>query len=439
MTDTLNPLQAAQLQIKKACEKLKLEPAVYEILKDPQRFIEISIPIKMDDGSLKVFKGYRSAHNHALGPSKGGVRFHQNVNAEEVKALSTWMSLKAGLLAIPYGGGKGGITVDPKKLSERELESLSRGYIRGLYKYLGERIDIPAPGVNTNGNIMSYFTDEYIKLNGDKEDLGTFTGKPLILGGSLGRSEATGFGVVITTKYVAKKMGLDLKNAQIGLQGFGNVGSYTLKYLIEEGAKVKYLSIRDESEECGRSALYSEDGFDYESLQKYREENKTLAGYPDAEKISDETFWSTKFDILIPAALENIITEEIAKNLDVKLIAEGANGPTTPEADKILKEKNVEVIADILANSGGVLVSYYEWIQNQYGNYWSKDEVQEKQVKDMKKALDGIYQIKEEYKTDLREASYMFAIKRIAQAMKLRGWYQKIGDLPDPHWPHWGR
>lgn len=423
MTDTLNPLQAAQLQIKKACEKLKLEPAVYEILKDPQRFIEISIPIKMDDGSLKVFKGYRSAHNHALGPSKGGVRFHQNVNDEEVKALSTWMSLKAGLLAIPYGGGKGGITVDPKKLSERELESLSRGYIRGLYKYLGERIDIPAPDVNTNGNIMSYFTDEYIKLNGDKEDLGTFTGKPLILGGSLGRSEATGYGVVITTKYVAKKMGLDLKNAQIGLQGFGNVGSYTLKYLIEEGAKVKYLSIRDESEKCGRSALYSEDGFDYDSLQKYREENKTLAGYPDAEKISDETFWKTKFDILIPAALENIITEEIAKNLDVKLIAEGANGPTTPEADKILKEKNVEVIADILANSGGVLVSYYEWIQNQYGNYWSKDEVQEKQVKDMKKALDGIYQIKEEYKTDLREASYMFAIKRIAQAMKLRGWY----------------
>ena len=423
MTDTLNPLQAAQLQIKKACEKLKLEPAVYEILKDPQRFIEISIPVKMDDGSLKVFKGYRSAHNHALGPSKGGVRFHQNVNDEEVKALSTWMSLKAGLLAIPYGGGKGGITVDPKKLSERELESLSRGYIRGLYKYLGERIDIPAPDVNTNGNIMSYFTDEYIKLNGDKEDLGTFTGKPLILGGSLGRSEATGYGVVITTKYVAKKMGLDLKNAQIGLQGFGNVGSYTLKYLIEEGAKVKYLSIRDESEKCGRSALYSEDGFDYDSLQKYREENKTLAGYPDAEKISDETFWKTKFDILIPAALENIITEEIAKNLDVKLIAEGANGPTTPEADKILKEKNVEVIADILANSGGVLVSYYEWIQNQYGNYWSKDEVQEKQVKDMKKALDGIYQIKEEYKTDLREASYMFAIKRIAQAMKLRGWY----------------
>lgn len=423
MTDTLNPLESAQLQIKKACEKLNLNPAVYEILKEPQRVIEISIPVKMDDGSLKVFKGYRSAHNHALGPSKGGVRFHQNVNLEEVKALSTWMSLKAGLLALPYGGGKGGIAVDPKKLSEREIESLSRGYIRGLYKYLGERIDIPAPDVNTNGQIMSYFIDEFTKLNGDKEDLGTFTGKPLILGGSLGRNEATGYGVVISTKYVAKKLGIDLKNAEIGLQGFGNVGSFTLKYLQEEGAKVRYLSIRDESEECGRSALYSENGFDYESLQKYRDENKSLVGYPNAKKISDQEFWTNKFDILIPAALENIITEKIAQNLNVKLIAEGANGPTTPEADEILKEKNVEIIPDILANSGGVLVSYYEWVQNQYGNYWTKEEVQEKQEKDMTKAIEGIFEIKDQYKTDIREASYMFAIKRIAEAMKLRGWY----------------
>ena len=423
MTDTLNPLESAQLQIKKACEKLNLNPAVYEILKEPQRVIEISIPVKMDDGSLKVYKGYRSAHNHALGPSKGGVRFHQNVNLEEVKALSTWMSLKAGLLALPYGGGKGGIAVDPKKLSEREIESLSRGYIRGLYKYLGERIDIPAPDVNTNGQIMSYFIDEFTKLNGDKEDLGTFTGKPLILGGSLGRNEATGYGVVIATKYVAKKLGIDLKNAEIGLQGFGNVGSFTLKYLQEEGAKVRYLSIRDESEECGRSALYSEEGFDYESLQKYRDENKSLVGYPNAKKISDQEFWTNKFDILIPAALENIITEKIAQNLNVKLIAEGANGPTTPEADEILKEKNVEIIPDILANSGGVLVSYYEWVQNQYGNYWTKEEVQEKQEKDMTKAIEGIFEIKDQYKTDIREASYMFAIKRIAEAMKLRGWY----------------
>lgn len=423
MTDTLNPLESAQLQIKKACEKLKLDEAIYEILKSPQRFIEISIPVKMDDGSLKVFKGYRSAHNHALGPCKGGVRFHPDVNENEVKALSTWMSLKAGLLAIPYGGGKGGIAVDPKSLSKRELENLSRGYIRGLYKYLGERIDIPAPDVNTNGEVMSYFLDEYTKLNGDREDIGTFTGKPLILGGSLGRTEATGYGVVVATKYLSKKMNIDLKNAEIGLQGFGNVGSFTLKYLNEGGAKVKYLSIRDENEECGRSALYSSDGFDYDSLQKYRNENKTLAGYPNAKKISDQEFWTRKFDILIPAALENIITENIAKTLDVKLLAEGANGPTTPEADKILKEKNIEVIPDILANSGGVLVSYYEWVQNQYGYYWSKEEAQEKQEKDMIKAIEGIFEMKNNYKTDLREASYMFAIKRIAEAMKLRGWY----------------
>lgn len=422
MTDTLNPLESAQMQIKKACNKLGLDPAVYELLKEPQRVIEISIPVKMDDGSLKVFKGYRSAHNHALGPSKGGVRFHPDVNIEEVKALSTWMSLKAGLLQIPYGGGKGGIAVDPTKLSKRELESLARGYIRGLYKYLGERIDIPAPDVNTNGKIMSYFVDEYIKLNGDKEDIGTFTGKPLILGGSLGRNEATGFGVVIATKYFAKKLGIDLKNAKIGLQGFGNVASFTLKYLNESGAKIKYLSIRDESEECGRSALYSEEGFDYDSLQAYRDEHKTLAGYPNAKKISDEEFWTSEFDILIPAALENIITQDVAKNLNVKLIAEGANGPTTPEADEILNEKKVEIIPDVLANSGGVLVSYYEWIQNQYGYYWEKEDVQERQEKDMLKAIEGIYELKEEYKTNIREAAYMYSIKRIAEAMELRGW-----------------
>lgn len=423
MTDTLNPLKATQKVMKKACEKLKLNPAVYEILKEPQRVIEISIPLKMDDGSLKVFKAFRSSHNHALGPTKGGVRFHPNVDIDEVKALSTWMSLKTGLLAIPYGGAKGGIKVDPSKLSERELESLSRGYIRGIYKYLGERIDIPAPDVNTNGKIMSYFLDEYVKLNGDREDIGTFTGKPLVLGGSLGRDEATGFGLVVTTKYFSQKMNIDLKKAKIGLQGFGNVASYTLKYLNDLGAKVNYLSIRDEDEENNRSALYSEKGFDYDSLKAYRDKYKTLKGYPYAKKISDEDFWSTNFDILIPAALENVITEKIAKNLKTKLLIEGANGPTTPEAEKILYSKNIEIVPDILANSGGVLVSYYEWIQNQYGYYWQKEDVQKRQEKDMLLAIEEVYKMKKEYKTSIREASYMFSIKRIAEAMKLRGWY----------------
>lgn len=423
MSETLNPLQSAQLQIKKACEKLELDPAVYELLKEPQRVIEVSIPVKMDDGSLKVFKGWRSAHNYALGPSKGGIRFHQDVDLDEVKALSTWMSLKSGLLNIPYGGGKGGIRVNPKELSERELESLSRGYVRAIYKYLGDRIDIPAPDVNTNGQIMSWFIDEYAKLNGDRQDIGTFTGKPLTLGGSEGRSAATGFGVAISVREAAKRMGLDLKNAKIAIQGFGNVASFTLKHLNELGAKVQYLSIRDEEGQNGRSGLYSEEGFDYDSLQAYRDEHKSLVGFPDAVKLTDEEFWSKEVDVLIPAALENVITANVAENLKVKLIAEGANGPTTPEANEILKENKVVVVPDVLANAGGVLVSYYEWVQNQYGYYWTEEEVKEKQEADILKAINAIFDLSDQYKVDYREGAYMFAIKRIAEAMKLRGWY----------------
>lgn len=422
MADTLNPLKAVQKEIKKACDILKLDDSVYEILKDSQRLIEISIPVKMDDGSTKVFKGYRSVHNTALGPGKGGVRFHKNVNRDEVKALSAWMSIKAGILSLPYGGGKGGVCVDVEKLSKRELERLARGYVRGLYKYLGERIDIPAPDMNTNGQIMSIFLDEYIKLNGERQDLGTFTGKPIEFGGSLGRNEATGFGVVIATKFMAKKLGINLKDAKIGLQGFGNVGSFTLKYLEDEGAKIQYISIRDEEEKSGRSALYNKDGFSYQSLQDYRDEHKTLKGYPDAEKISDEEFWETDFDILIPAAIENVITQKIAKNINTKLLVEAANGPTTPEAIEIIEDKNIEIIPDILANSGGVLVSYYEWTQNQNGYYWEKDQIQKRQEKDMLKAIEEIYEIKEKYKINLRQAAYVKAIGKIAKVMELRGW-----------------
>lgn len=422
MADTLNPLKAVQKEIKKACDILKLDDSVYEILKDSQRLIEISIPVKMDDGSTKVFKGYRSVHNTALGPGKGGVRFHKNVNRDEVKALSAWMSIKAGILSLPYGGGKGGVCVDVEKLSKRELERLARGYVRGLYKYLGERIDIPAPDMNTNGQIMSIFLDEYIKLNGERQDLGTFTGKPIEFGGSLGRNEATGFGVVIATKFMAKKLGINLKDAKIGLQGFGNVGSFTLKYLEDEGAKIQYISIRDEEEKSGRSALYNKDGFSYQSLQDYRDEHKTLKGYPDAEKISDEEFWETDFDILIPAAIENVITQKIAKNINTKILVEAANGPTTPEAIEIIEDKNIEIIPDILANSGGVLVSYYEWTQNQNGYYWEKDQIQKRQEKDMLKAIEEIYEIKEKYKINLRQAAYVKAIGKIAKVMELRGW-----------------
>ncbi|WP_138160367.1 Glu/Leu/Phe/Val family dehydrogenase [Peptoniphilus catoniae] len=421
MTDTLNPLVAAQEKVKSACEKLGADPAVYELLKEPKRVIEITIPVKMDDGTLKTFKGWRSAHSDAVGPAKGGVRFHPAVNMDEVKALSLWMTFKGGALGLPYGGGKGGIAVDPSELSDRELEQLCRGYVRGLYKYLGERIDIPAPDVGTNGQIMSWFVDEYTKLNGDRMDIGTFTGKPVAFGGSEGRNEATGFGVSIVVREAAKRFGLDIKTAKIAVQGFGNVGSFTVKNICRQGGKVCAIAEWDKKE--GNYALYNENGIDFKELLAYKQEHKTLLGFPGAEKITDEEFWTKEYDILVPAALENVITAEKAEKLNVKLVCEAANGPTTPQGDEALAKKGINLTPDILTNSGGVLVSYYEWVQNQYGYYWTESEVEEKQEADMMKAIEGVFGVADEYKVTLREAVYMYAIRSIDQAMKLRGWY----------------
>ena len=421
MTETLNPLESAQQKVKKACDKLGADPAVYEILKEPERVIEISIPVKMDDGSVKVFKGWRSAHSTAVGPSKGGCRFHPQVNLDEVKALSLWMTFKGGALGLPYGGGKGGVAVDPSELSERELEQVARGYVRGLYKYLGDRIDIPAPDVNTNGQIMSWMVDEYVKLNGDRFDIGTFTGKPVDFSGSQGRNEATGFGVAVVVREAAKRYGIDIATAKIAVQGFGNVGSYTVKNIERQGGKVCAIAEWDKKE--GNYALYNENGIDFKDLLAYKEENHTLIGYPNAEKISEKDFWEGEYDILIPAALENVITAEVAEKLNVKLVCEAANGPTTPEGDKVLEERNITLTPDILTNSGGVLVSYYEWVQNQYGYYWDEAEVEEKQEADMMKAIEGVFGICDEYDVIPRDAVYMYAIQSIDKAMKLRGWY----------------
>lgn len=421
MTDNLNPLLSAQAKVKNACDKLGEDPAVYELLKEPQRVIEIKIPVKMDDGSLKTFKGWRAAHNSAVGPAKGGVRFHQNVNADEVKALSLWMTFKGGALGLPYGGGKGGICVDPSELSERELEQLSRGYIRGLYRYLGDRIDIPAPDVNTNGQIMSWMMDEYIKVNGDKMDLGCITGKPVEFGGSQGRNEATGFGVSIVVRESAKRYGIEMKGARVAVQGFGNVGTFTVKNIARQGAKVVALAEWDKSK--GNFALYNEDGINYEELFAYKNEHHTVLGFPGAKEISADEFWTGKYDVLVPAALENVITYDVAKKLNVKLVCEAANGPTTPEGDKGLAEVNIPLVPDILTNSGGVLVSYYEWVQNQYGYYWTEKEVEEKQEADMMKAIKGVFAVCDEYDVVPREGVYMYAIQSIDKAMKLRGWY----------------
>lgn len=418
--EVLNPLESAQLKIKEACQALNLEPEVYELLKEPQRVIEITIPVKMDDGSLKTFKGYRSLHNDAVGPGKGGIRFHPGVNMDEVKALSIWMTFKCCVTGIPYGGGKGGVTVDPQSLSTGELERLSRGYIQGLYKYLGDQIDVPAPDVNTNGQIMAWMMDEYIKLTG-KFSLGTITGKPVEWGGSKGRNEATGFGVAIIAREFAKKYGVDIKGARVAVQGFGNVGSFTVKDVQGQGAKI--VAIGEWTKAVGTYAIYNEDGLDYEDMAKYMKDHRSLVDYPKAKMISLDDFWKLEVDILIPAALENAITEEVAEKINAKLICEAANGPITPEADQVLEKRGIPVSPDILTNSGGVTVSYFEWVQNLYGYYWSEKEVVEKQERAMEDAFHAIWKIKEDHKVSMRDATYMYSVKKVADVMKLRGWY----------------
>lgn len=420
--ENLNPLESAQNQIKIACETLGLDHAVYEILKEPQRVLEISIPVKMDNGTVKIFKGYRSLHNDAIGPGKGGIRFHPDVNLDEVKALSIWMTFKCCVTGIPYGGAKGGITVNPKELSQGELERLSRGYIQGIHKYLGDKIDIPAPDVNTNGQIMAWMVDEFNKLSGHHE-LGVITGKPIAWGGSKGRNEATGLGVAIIARETAKKYDIDIEGATVAIQGFGNVGSFTAKHIENFGAKI--VAISHHHKEFGPYTIYNKDGLDFNDLYDhyYAKGNKNFLKYPKGKIISNDNFWKMDVDILIPSALENVITKDIAENINAKLICEGANGPTTPQADEVLERRGIPLTPDILTNSGGVTVSYFEWVQNLYGYYWEEDEIVEKLERAMVHAFHDIWDIKSDYDVDIRKAAYLYSIKKVADVMKLRGWY----------------
>ncbi|MDD7183374.1 NAD-specific glutamate dehydrogenase [Peptostreptococcus porci] len=415
-----NVFEMAQAQVKNACDKLGMEPQVYELLKEPRRVIEVNIPVKMDDGSIKVFKGYRSQHNDAVGPTKGGIRFHQNVSLEEVKALSIWMTFKCSVTGIPYGGGKGGIIVDPSELSTGELERLSRGYIQGIYKLIGEKVDVPAPDVNTNGQIMSWMVDEYNKLTGVSA-IGTLTGKPLDFGGSEGRNEATGYGVAVTAREAAKKLGIDMKQAKVAVQGFGNVGAYTVKNIQKLGGTV--VAIAEWCKEAGSYAIYKEDGLDFQAMMDYRAEKGNLLDFPGSKAISMDEFWGCDVDIVVPAALENSIDARVAELIKAKLVCEAANGPTTPEGDEVLNRRGIVLTPDILTNAGGVTVSYFEWVQNLYGYYWSEKEVEEKEDVAMVKAFEALWKIKEEYNVTVREAAYMHSVKRVATAMKLRGWY----------------
>lgn len=384
---TMNPFEIAQKQIKAACDKLGAEPAVYEILKQPMKVVEVSIPVKMDNGEVKTFIGYRSQHNDAIGPAKGGIRYHQDVNMDEVKALSMWMTFKCGVTGLPYGGGKGGIVVDPTQLSQGELERLSRGYIRAIANFIGDNKDIPAPDMGTNAQVMSWMIDELSVIRGYNE-FGAITGKPVGFGGSLARTEATGYGIANMAKMAADKVGVKFEGARVAVQGFGNVGSFTCKYLSELGAKV--VGISDVS--C---ALYNEDGIDVKALMEYAKGNKFLiTGFPGAKELPREDILGMEVDILLPCAMENQLTAETAGNVKAKLVVEGANGPTTPEGDEVFKQRGIPVFPDILCNSGGVVVSYFEWVQNLQNYYWTFEEVQEKQIIKMKEAFDAIWALK---------------------------------------------
>lgn len=421
LKENLNPFENAKKMLKEACDKLGCEPAVYEILSEPARVIEVSIPVKMDDGSIKVFKGYRSQHNDAVGPTKGGIRFDKDVTIDEVKALSLWMTFKCGVVGIPYGGGKGGIIVDPKTLSKGELERLSRGYIDGIYKLIGEKVDVPAPDVNTNGQIMAWMVDEYNKLVGHSA-LGTLTGKPLEFGGSKGRTAATGFGVAVTVREALKRLNIDITKSTVAIQAYGNVGSYTGMILENMGAKI--VAVAEYSREENRTyALYNENGLDAKALDEYNKKNHTLLGFPGAKELTMDQFWALNVDVLIPAARENQITLDNANMIKAKVVAEAANGPITPDADKILNERGILVTPDILTNAGGVTVSYFEWVQNLYGYYWEEKEVEEKEEIAMINAFKNLWTIKEEYNVSMRNAAYMYSVKRVDSAMKLRGWY----------------
>ncbi|SFA53766.1 glutamate dehydrogenase [Parageobacillus thermantarcticus] len=411
--ENLNPYEIVKKQIETAAAKLGLEPHIIEILKRPMRVLSVSFPVKMDDGSIRVFEGYRSQHNDALGPTKGGIRFHPDVTLDEVKALSMWMSFKCAVVGLPYGGGKGGVVCDPQTLSRGELERVSRGFIEAISQIIGPDKDIPAPDVYTNSQIMGWMMDTYSRIN-QSFSPGVITGKPLIIGGSKGRNEATARGCVITIQEAMKKLGRPLNDATVAIQGFGNAGRIAAKLLAELGCKI--VAVSD-----SKGAIYDPNGLDIAKVE-YLKDHLTLLDYGAEYQIDPSALLELKVDILIPAALENAITSKNADRVQAKIIAEAANGPISPEADRILAEKGIVVIPDILANAGGVTVSYFEWVQNLMNYYWSEEEVNKKLADIMVQSFHAVYEAAKEHETDLRTAAYIISLKRITEAMKARGW-----------------
>jgi glutamate dehydrogenase (NAD(P)+) len=398
-----------------AARILRLEPGIWRILTHPKRQIIVSCPVQMDNGEIEVFTGYRVQYNITLGPAKGGIRYHPDVSLDEVTALAAWMTWKCAVAHIPFGGGKGGIVCDPTRMSRRELEALTRRYVAEIVDAIGPEKDVPAPDVNTNDQIMAWVMDTYSMHVGHTETA-VVTGKPIEMGGSLGRREATGRGVMIVTREAAKHLEFDIKGATVAVQGFGNVGSVSADLLARIGAKI--VAVTD-----WKGGVYNANGLDIAKLLAHTAQHKTVAGFPDADTLDGDAIWALAVDILIPAALENQITMENAPHIKARVVTEGANGPTTPEAHAHLHTRGVFVIPDILANAGGVTTSYFEWVQDRHGYFWEEDEVNTRLEKKMIEAFDDVLQTSLKYKTDLRTAAYIVAISRVGNVTKLRGMY----------------
>ncbi len=413
--DDENPFEEMMARFDAAAELLDLDPGIYQVLRHPERQLIVSVPIQRDDGSVEVFTGYRVVHNTARGPGKGGIRFDLRVTLDEVKALAAWMTWKCAIVNIPFGGAKGGVVCDPASLSDNELERVTRRYTATLINTIGPESDIPAPDVNTNERVMAWIMDTYA-MHKHSASQGVVTGKPVELGGSLGRREATGRGCMLITKEALKHLGLPLRGSRVAVQGFGNVGSIAAKLLEQEGMTV--VAVSDAS-----GAIYNPNGIYIDDAMQYCRDHRFLQGYPAGEEISNRELLSLDVDVLLPAAVENVITKRNAGDIKAKIICEGANGPTTARADKILEEKGVFIIPDILANAGGVTVSYFEWVQNRSGYFWDEETVVERLGANLVKAFQDVRDVAERQAVNMRTAAYMLAVERVAAVHRIRGMY----------------
>ncbi|MGD0909627.1 MAG: Glu/Leu/Phe/Val dehydrogenase [Candidatus Acidiferrales bacterium] len=411
--EELNPFRIAQIQFDMAAEYLKLDPGLRQILRTPKRVLEVAIPVKLDNGQTKVFTGFRVQHNVARGPAKGGLRYHPNVTLDEVKALAAWMTWKTATVNLPYGGAKGGVICDPKRMSKGELERMTRRYAAEILPIIGPEIDIPAPDLYTDAQTMAWIMDTYAMTVG-RASPGVVTGKPVSIGGSEGRNEATGRGVLYVVEEACKVKKISLRGATVAIQGFGNVGSAVARLFMEKKAKI--VAISD-----SRGGVHNPRGIDPLRAIRYKERSGTVVGMPGASRISNDELLLLKCDILVPAALENVITLLNADQIKAKIVAEAANGPTTPHADEILSRKGVFVIPDILANAGGVTVSYFEWAQDLQGFFWQVQEVNSKLEFVMKRAFNDVHESMRKYHVSPRAAAYVLAVNRVAEAMQVRG------------------